>query len=97
MSSGSTHPWWPQQGSPATSWEAEVDRLFEGAAVELDERRRRALYFRWQEIVAAELPLLYTVYRKNQPAVRNTLGNVKIGYGGGFSRLVTLYYKSPYR
>lgn len=97
LSSGTLHLWRPRQDSPATSWEAEVDRLFEQIAGEPDASRRRQLYLRWQEVVAAEVPLIYTAYPKTQPAVRNTLGNVKIGLGGSIGRLSTLYYKIPYR
>jgi len=80
------------KGLPAPSFD--LDRA-QAALTEAGYRKGTDL--KWQEIVATQLPGLYTVYFKTQPAVRNTLGNVKIGYAGGSGRLVTLYYKTPYR
>lgn len=93
LSSGSLHLWWPKQEKPATEWEAEVDRLFEQATAEVSQEKRKQLWFRWQEIIAQQVPLLYFTYPKTQPAVRNTLGNIKIGLGGAIGELETLYYK----
>ncbi len=97
LSSGSLHMWWPKQEKPATEWEAEIDRLFEQATAEIDQDRRKQLYFRWQEIVAVQVPMMYFSNPKTQPAVRNTLGNIKLGLQGVAGELETLYYKVTYR
>ncbi len=95
-SSGSLHLWHPKQGKPATDWEAEIDRIFDGAIREVDQKKRAQLYFRWQEIIATQAPVLFFTNSKTQPAVRNTLGNIKIGLEGATGELDTLFYKGVY-
>lgn len=95
LSSGSLHMWWPKQDKAATEWEAEIDRIFEQATREVSQEKRKALWFRWQEIVAQQVPILYFTYPKTQPSVRNTLGNVTpIGLQGNIGPLDTLYYRT---
>lgn len=76
-SSGQLHMWYPKQKEPATSWEAEIDRLFEEGATELVPEKRKKIYYRWQEIVAEELPVIYTVTPVALYAVRNKFGGIK--------------------
>ncbi len=97
MSSGAFHDWHPKQVTPATEWEAEIDRIFERVIQEVDQSRRRQLYFRFQEIFAQQVPMLPLFYYKTQPVVRNTLGNVKMGLDGGIGRLEWRYYRAAYR
>jgi len=97
LSSGSLHMWWPKQDKAVTEWEVEIDRLFERATAEINQERRKQLYFRWQEIVATEVPMLFFTNPKTQPAVRNTLGNVKLGLQGIPGELETLYHKTTTR
>ncbi len=97
MSSGALHVWHPEQEKPATEWEAEVDQVFDHISREVDPGRRTQLYYRWQEIIAQQMPMMFFAYPKTQIAVRNTLGNVKPGLGGAIGELVTLYSKAPYR
>ncbi|MEW6273053.1 MAG: ABC transporter substrate-binding protein [Thermodesulfobacteriota bacterium] len=63
-SSGNLHLWNPGQKTPATEWEAEIDRLLDVGAAELDLEQRRRAYFRIQEILHHELPMLPTVRQK---------------------------------
>jgi peptide/nickel transport system substrate-binding protein len=95
LSSGSLHDWNPRQQAPSTPWEAEIDRLFEQAARETNAEKRRTLYWRWQEIVADHVPVLYFTNPKTQPAVRNTLGNTRLGLQGATGRLESRYYRAP--
>ena len=74
-SSGSLHLWHPNQESPATDWEAEIDALFVSAGQELDHDERVARYHRIQEIVAENVPLVYTTVPERLSAVRNVFGN----------------------
>ena len=74
-SSGSLHLWHPNQESPATDWEAEIDALFVSAGQELDHDERVARYHRIQEIVAENVPLVYTTVPERLTAVRNVFGN----------------------
>ena len=69
------HLWYPNQPEPATEWEAELDEIYITASQELDRDRRVALYHRAQEIVAENLPLIYTTLSERLSAVRNIFGN----------------------
>jgi peptide/nickel transport system substrate-binding protein len=59
LSSGSNHLWRLGQATPATSWEAEVDRLMQKQLITLDVRERKRLYDRVQTIVAEQLPFIF--------------------------------------
>ena len=74
-SSESLHLWYPNQSEPATAWEAELDDLYIRASQELDRELRIAMYHQAQEIVAENLPLIYTTHPERLNAVRNVFGN----------------------
>ena len=74
-SSEELHLWHPNQESPATDWEAEIDELFVSAGQELDHAARVAKYHRVQEIVAENVPLVYITVPERLTAVRNVFGN----------------------
>ena len=74
-SSGGLHLWHPNQDSPATGWEAQIDDLFVSAGQELEHAERVAQYHRVQEIVAENVPLVYTTVPERLTAVRNVFGN----------------------
>lgn len=76
-SSGPSHQWWPKQAKPATPWEAEIDKLFVQGAQEMDQVKRKALYDRWQVIVAEQQPLTFLVTPTQYTALRKGFGNVK--------------------
>ncbi len=69
------HMWYPNQPSPATAWEAEINDLYVTAGRESDRAERVALYHRAQEIVAENVPLIYTTQSERLSAVRNVFGN----------------------
>ncbi len=74
-SSGKLHIWNPAQEKPATSWEAEIDRLVDEGATTLDEKKRIAIYWKIQEILHRELPVIPLVrqvlYSAYLPRVKN--------------------------
>ena len=74
-SSENLHLWYPNQPEPATDWEAELDNVWVLASQELDRELRFELYHRAQEIVAENLPLIYTSHAERLSAVRNVFGN----------------------
>ena len=74
-SSEALHLWHPFQGTPATEWEAEIDRLYIQGSQELDGERRIEHYHRAQAIAAENAPLIYTVLPERLSAVRNLFGN----------------------
>jgi len=77
LSSGPTHLWRPLQASPATPWEAEIDRLMRQQMTTLDAAARKGLYDRVQAIVAEKLPLVPLVSPNIIVAAKRNLGNFK--------------------
>ncbi|MDI6794456.1 MAG: ABC transporter substrate-binding protein, partial [bacterium] len=79
-----------------TAWEREVDDIFNQGVSEMDPEKRKALYNRWQEIVAEQLPLIYTVNDPAIYAVRNKFGNLKpTAYGGTLHNIEEIYLARP--
>ena len=74
-SSEAFHVWHPFQPEPATEWEAEIDDLYIRGSQELDHEVRITHYHRAQEIVAENVPLIYTTHAERLNAVRNVFGN----------------------
>ncbi len=74
-SSGILHLWHPNQESPATDWEAEIDDLLITASQELDHATRVAKYHQVQEILAENMPIIYTTVPERLTAVSNVFGN----------------------
>jgi peptide/nickel transport system substrate-binding protein len=77
LSSGANHPWNPKQSSPATDWEAEIDRLMREQASTGDGARRKALFDRVQEIASREAPLLYLLNRNALVAAQPDVSGLK--------------------
>jgi peptide/nickel transport system substrate-binding protein len=93
-SSGGLHLWHPRQTEPATHWEKRIDELFSLGVQELNEDKRKVYYDEYQEIVAENLPVIYTVLSANITAVRDRFGNLKPSNTGGvFHNLEELYVK----
>jgi len=59
LSSGSAHVWNIGQASPATEWEAEIDRLITRQASTIDQAERERLFHEVQRIFAEHLPILH--------------------------------------
>ncbi len=77
MSSSPNHQWEPSEKTPATPWEAEIDRLMMEQAATADEAERRKAIDRVQQIVADEQPFIYLVYPNALIAVSPKLQGVK--------------------
>jgi peptide/nickel transport system substrate-binding protein len=75
LSSGSNHLWRLGQTTPATPWEAEIDRLMQKQLVTLDVRERKHLFDRVQTIVAEQLPFIFLVAPHILVGARADLGN----------------------
>ncbi len=76
-SSGNLHFWHPNQPEPATPWEAEIDQLLDNGARELDPEKRKRYYWRIQEILHEQLPIIMTVREQRFIAFKNSLENVR--------------------
>ena len=74
-SSGGLHMWHPKQPQPETVWEAKIDEYYIKGSRELDHPRRVDYYHRAQEIVAENVPLIYTTLAERLTATRNVFGN----------------------
>jgi peptide/nickel transport system substrate-binding protein len=77
MSSASTHQWNPSQKTPATAWEAEIDRLMQAQASESNPVERKRYFDRVQEIAWEQAPFLYLLNKNTLIAVSPSLHNVK--------------------
>src|SRR5262249_51375132 len=69
LSSGENHQWNPNQKSPATPWEAEIDKLMRDQAAAISEKQRKADFDRVQQIVAAQQPFIYLINKDVLTAV----------------------------
>lgn len=69
LSSAENHAWNPQQKSPETAWEAEIDRLMRQQATSADLKKRKAAFDRVQEIVAEQAPFIYLINKNALSAV----------------------------
>jgi peptide/nickel transport system substrate-binding protein len=77
LSSSSNHAWNPRQPSPATPWEAEIDRLMHAQASTADGHKRKALFDRVQEIVSQQAPVIYLLNRSALVGVAPSVRNVQ--------------------
>ena len=76
MSSGENHQWNPNQKTPATAWEAEIDKLMKDQASSPDEKVRKAKFDRVQQIVAEQQPFIYLVNKNALSAFSSELEGV---------------------
>ncbi len=83
LSSGNLHMWYPFQETPATDWEARIDEVWVEAQRAMDPEVRRDWYFEFQDIVAENAPLFYTVASQMNVAVRDHLRNATPDAVGG--------------
>jgi peptide/nickel transport system substrate-binding protein len=76
-SSSPNHQWNPSEKTPATAWEAEIDRAMALQATSLNPAERKQAVDRAQEIVAEEQPFIYLVYPNVLVAISPTLQGVQ--------------------
>lgn len=62
LSSSPNHQWNPQEKTPATAWEAEIDKEMNLQATAQKDAVRKAAVDRVQQIVADEAPFIYLAY-----------------------------------
>lgn len=75
MSNGENHAWYPNQKSPATAWEAEMDKLMQAQTQSPDPKKRKALWDRVQQIVYEQQPMIYLINKNALSAVSSNLAN----------------------
>ena len=80
LSSASDHQWNPEQKTPATAWEAELDTLMRAQASTTNPKKRKQYMDRVQEIVYQQNPFIYLVNKDGlsaiSPAVQNANATV---------------------
>ena len=74
-SSGNLHIWNPGEPRPATAWEAEIDRLLDQGTRVMDPHQRAPYYWRIQQILHDQLPIIETVREIGYVAYRDSLQN----------------------
>jgi peptide/nickel transport system substrate-binding protein len=76
-SDGFTHQWFPRQKNPSTDWEARLDYLMDAQIKTLDFAERKKDYDEVQEILAEQMPIIFTVTPIYYAAARADIGNVR--------------------
>ena len=69
LSSSENHQWNPQQKTPETAWEGEIDRLMRAQASSGDIKKRKASFDRVQEIVVEQAPFIFLINKNALSAV----------------------------
>jgi peptide/nickel transport system substrate-binding protein len=69
LSSSENHQWNPQEKTPETAWEAEIDNLMRAQASSGDAKKRKESFDRVQEIVVEQAPFIYLVNKNALSAV----------------------------
>jgi peptide/nickel transport system substrate-binding protein len=75
LSSGGNHLWNPEQKTPATPWEAEIDRLMRSQIVTRGYAERKRLFDRVQAIVVENQPLVPLVSPNLLAGAKKDLAN----------------------
>jgi peptide/nickel transport system substrate-binding protein len=74
LSSSENHQWNPQEKTPETAWEAEIDKLMQAQASAGDAKKRKEAFDRVQEIVVEQAPFIYLVNRNALSAASASVG-----------------------
>ena len=69
LSSAENHQWNPKQATPATPWEAELDRLMRAQASAVTDKKRKSDFDKVQQIVAEQQPFIYLLNKNAMSAV----------------------------
>jgi peptide/nickel transport system substrate-binding protein len=77
LSSADNHQWNPNQKTPATPWEAEIDKLMREQAASGDERKRKQDWDRVQQIAWEQEPFIYLVNKDALVAIAPVVKNAE--------------------
>ncbi|TBR60796.1 peptide ABC transporter substrate-binding protein [Westiellopsis prolifica IICB1] len=81
----------PMTGWEVSDWEKEIDRLYIKGAQEIDENKRKEIYYQYQRIASEQLPFIHLVERLDLQAVRDRFQGIKYtALGGPFWNLYEL-------
>ncbi|MBQ8475646.1 ABC transporter substrate-binding protein, partial [bacterium] len=75
-------------------FEIELEKLFKRGAIELDNKKRKEIYDKYQEVVARENPFIYLYAPLSISAVRTKVGNIyPTKFSGLYTSLAEIYIK----
>jgi peptide/nickel transport system substrate-binding protein len=96
-SNGGLHLWNPEQKSPATAWEAEIDSLMGRQMTTLNYPERKRIFDRVQELIMEQLPLIPLVSPYVLVGARKGLGNFRPALMDPFVlwNIEELYWQAP--
>jgi peptide/nickel transport system substrate-binding protein len=77
LSSADNHQWNPNQKTPATAWEAEIDKLMREQAASGDEHKRKQDWDRVQQIAWEQEPFIYLVNKDALVAIAPVVKNAE--------------------
>ncbi len=83
QSSGNFHLWHPNQTSPVTPWEAEVDALYNQGRFAKTPEDAKNSWDRYQHLILEQVPLIYLPYPYSFAAYKNRFGNITFDLLGG--------------
>jgi peptide/nickel transport system substrate-binding protein len=97
LSSGGTHLWNPEQKSPATAWESEIDGLMRRQMVTRKYAERKQLFDRVQELLMENLPLIPLVSPSILVGAKKDLGNFRPAVLDHYTlwNVEELYWRGP--
>lgn len=76
LSSAANHQWNPNEKTPETPWEVEIDKLMQAQAASQDANKRKSYFDKVQQIVAEHAPMLFLVNPDALAAISPKLKNV---------------------
>jgi peptide/nickel transport system substrate-binding protein len=76
LSSAENHQWNPNQKTPETAWEAQLDQLMQAQTAVQDPKKRKQYFDQAQQIVADQAPMIFLVNPNALAAVSPNLKNV---------------------
>lgn len=77
LSSSPNHQWNPSEKTPATPWEAQIDKLMQEQGTTLLQKNRKLAFDQVQQIVADQQPFIYLVYPNTLYALSPSLVGVQ--------------------
>jgi len=77
LSSGGTHLWNPSQAHPATTWEAEIDKLMEQQLIAKSFEERKKSYDRVQQILDENQPFIFLATPDILVGAKDSVGNFR--------------------
>ncbi len=77
LSSAANHPWNPSQKTPATEWEAEIDRLMLDQGASAGHAARKADFDRVQEILQEQAPMVCLLHPNALVAISKSVAGAK--------------------